>query len=92
MTTDPLGLSADIEQATARLLTAARGIEDVTAPSRLPGWTRAHVVTHLARNADGSHTVTAGTQTFTIDPEDFNVRSFLSNVVLRWEWRPGSTM
>jgi maleylpyruvate isomerase len=26
---------------------AARG------PSRLPGWTRGHVVTHLARNADG---------------------------------------
>lgn len=22
-------------------------------PSRLPGWTRAHVITHLARNADG---------------------------------------
>ena len=27
------------------------------------------------------------------DPEEFNfnVRSFRSNVVLRWEWRPGST-
>jgi maleylpyruvate isomerase len=23
------------------------------APSRLPGWTKAHVITHLARNADG---------------------------------------
>ena len=22
---------------------------------------------------------------------DFNVRSFRSNVVVRWEWRPGST-
>jgi hypothetical protein len=48
--------------------------------------------TSIARNADGSHTVTAGTQTFTIDPQDFNVRSFRSNVVLRWEWRLGSTM
>lgn len=27
--------------------------EDVRAPSLLPGWTRAHVITHLARNADG---------------------------------------
>jgi maleylpyruvate isomerase len=27
--------------------------DDVRAPSLLPGWTRAHVVTHLARNADG---------------------------------------
>jgi hypothetical protein len=24
--------------------------------------------------------------------EDFNVRSFRSNLVLRWEWRPGSTV
>ena len=24
--------------------------------------------------------------------QDFNVRSFRSNAVLRWEWRPGSTM
>ena len=23
---------------------------------------------------------------------DFNARSFRSNVVLRWEWRPGSTL
>ena len=30
-------------------LTAA----DVAAPSLLPGWSRAHVLTHLARNADG---------------------------------------
>ncbi len=27
----------------------------MAAPSRLPGWTRGHVITHLARNAD-SHT------------------------------------
>lgn len=27
--------------------------EDMRAPSLLPGWTRAHVVTHIARNADG---------------------------------------
>lgn len=26
---------------------------DVRAPSLLPGWTRGHVLTHLARNADG---------------------------------------
>jgi maleylpyruvate isomerase len=25
----------------------------ITAPSRLPGWTRGHVLTHIARNADG---------------------------------------
>lgn len=27
--------------------------EEVRTPSLLPGWSRAHVVTHLARNADG---------------------------------------
>ena len=27
-----------------------------------------------------------------LDDLDFNVRSFRSNLVLRWEWRPGSTL
>src|SRR6267142_6882630 len=27
-----------------------------------------------------------------VPPRDFNVRSFRRNVVLRWEWRPGSTL
>jgi maleylpyruvate isomerase len=33
---------------------AVRGLDDpaIAEPSRLPGWTRGHVVTHLARNAD----------------------------------------
>ena len=44
-----------VRQATRRLL---RSLDDLTdeqasAPSRLPGWSRAEVVTHLARNADG---------------------------------------
>jgi maleylpyruvate isomerase len=38
-----------------RVLVTARGVDDATArrPSRLPGWTIGHVLTHLARNADG---------------------------------------
>ena len=48
--------------------------------------------TTIARNADGTHTVTAGSQTFDIDNEDFNERSFRTNAVLRWEWRLGSTL
>ena len=36
---------------------------------------------------------TAGTPTqFTIPFQDFNVRSWRSNLVLRWEYRPGSTL
>ncbi|MDP9179390.1 MAG: carbohydrate binding family 9 domain-containing protein [Gemmatimonadota bacterium] len=48
--------------------------------------------TTITRNAGESHQVTADGQTFTISDPDFNVRSFRSNAVLRWEWRPGSTM
>ena len=42
--------------------------------------------------ADGSLLVTDGSTTFRLSNNDFNVRSFRSNVVLRWEYRPGSTM
>jgi maleylpyruvate isomerase len=40
--------------ASTRLLGTLDGLDDATArrPSRLPGWTVGHVVTHLARNAD----------------------------------------
>jgi hypothetical protein len=48
--------------------------------------------TTLKRLDDGSYRVTDGNATFTLDNRDFNVRSFRSNVVLRWEWRPGSTL
>ena len=41
---------------------------------------------------DGTLRVTDGAQQFTLAPRDFNVRSFRSNAVLRWEWRPGSTL
>ena len=42
------------QAAQARLLAALRDLNDTQArqPSRLPGWSVGHVVTHLARNAD----------------------------------------
>ncbi len=45
----------EIETATAHLLETVEGFSDsdVHAPSLLPGWTRGHVLTHLARSADG---------------------------------------
>ncbi|MDX3518123.1 maleylpyruvate isomerase family mycothiol-dependent enzyme [Streptomyces scabiei] len=45
---------ASVREATDRLLTAAAGLDNaaVTEASRLPGWTRGHVLAHLARNAD----------------------------------------
>jgi hypothetical protein len=48
--------------------------------------------TAITRNANGSWSVTDGATLFTLPNEDFNVRSFRSNAVLRWEWRRGSTM
>lgn len=48
--------------------------------------------TTLTRLADGSYRVTDGASTFSLSNRDFNVRSFRSNVVLKWEWRPGSTL
>jgi hypothetical protein len=48
--------------------------------------------TTAVRQADGSLRVTAGSGAFTLADNDFNVRSFRSNVVLRWEYRPGSTL
>ena len=58
-------LSDEIDQATQRLLDTARTITepDLRAPSLLPGWTRAHVLAHVARNADAMRTVLAGVRT-----------------------------
>lgn len=48
--------------------------------------------TVLSANADGSQVVTADGRTFNLRNRDFNTLSFRSNVVLRWEWRAGSTL
>ena len=58
-------LSDQIDQATQRLLDMARIItdSDLRAPSLLPDWTRAHVLAHVARNADAMRNVLAGVRT-----------------------------
>ncbi|MFH1277210.1 MAG: DUF5916 domain-containing protein [Candidatus Eisenbacteria bacterium] len=48
--------------------------------------------TIIVRNEDGSRTVTDGNAEFDLGDHDFRVLSFRSNVVLRWEWRRGSTL
>ncbi len=50
--------------------------------------------TTIARDAAGDYTITdnGGTDTLRISNPDFNILSFRSNAVLRWEWRPGSTL
>ena len=48
-------LGARLAVATPGLVLAAAAVSDAQArePSLLPGWTRGHVLTHVARNADG---------------------------------------
>jgi maleylpyruvate isomerase len=45
----------EMAEATDRLLTSVDGLSEHACrePSLLPGWSRGHVLTHLARNADG---------------------------------------
>ena len=52
---DPPAHLDETAVATSRYLEALTVLtdEDLRAPSLLPGWSRGHVVTHLARNADG---------------------------------------
>ena len=48
--------------------------------------------TVLVVNPDGSQVVSVDGKSFTLRNRDFNTLSFRSNVVLRWEWRTGSTL
>jgi len=65
VTADPLVLIAEVDRATYRLLATARALDDaaVAQPSPLPGWTRGHVLTHVARNADSLVRVLTGART-----------------------------
>ncbi|MET7619567.1 maleylpyruvate isomerase family mycothiol-dependent enzyme [Streptomyces sp. NPDC005408] len=59
---DPLRDLASVREATDRLLTEAAGLDDAAAagPSRLPGWSRGHVLAHLSRNAEALVNVLEG--------------------------------
>lgn len=48
--------------------------------------------TSLVTLPDGTRRVVVDSTPFTLRTRDFNTLSFRSNVVLRWEWRPGSTL
>ena len=58
-------LSDQIDFAGQRLLGTARIIDDsdLRVPSLLPGWTRAHVLAHLARGADALRNLMIGART-----------------------------
>jgi maleylpyruvate isomerase len=60
-----------ITRAHERLLATAGALTDdqVRDPSLLPGWTRAHVLTHIARNADGLRNLLIWAQTGVETPQ-----------------------
>lgn len=53
---------ASVRDATERLLAAVSRLDNAAAaaPSRLPGWSRGHILAHLSRNADALVNVLAG--------------------------------
>jgi maleylpyruvate isomerase len=63
-------LSDQLDDATQRLLSTARVLAEpeLRAPSLLPGWTRAHVLAHLARNADAMRNLLVGVRSGTGRP------------------------
>lgn len=71
MTADPLVLTPAVERATRRLLETVDSLDDsmIAAPSRLAGWTRGHVLSHLARNADSYLRLAEGARTGVTVPQ-----------------------
>lgn len=48
--------------------------------------------TEIVENGAGDYTVRDGAFAYQLEDPSYNVRSFRSNLVLRWEWRRGSTL
>ncbi len=59
---DPTETSTEIAAAHERLLATVRSMtdDDVPGPCLLPGWSRGHVLAHIARNADGLRNLLLG--------------------------------
>ncbi len=72
-----------------------QGVTTITANCSRPSRERLTYGTSgtiLSVNPDGSQVVNVNGNTFNLRNRDFNTLSFRSNVVLRWEWRTGSTL
>jgi len=70
LTTDPARALAAVAAAEERLLRSVRRMrpEQVGEPSALPGWTRGHLLTHIARNADALGNLLTGARSGTPTP------------------------
>jgi maleylpyruvate isomerase len=67
---DPTETLARVVESTAQLLATAEQFDDaaVREPSLLPGWSRGHVLTHAARNADALARLLTWAATGTVTP------------------------
>jgi hypothetical protein len=65
-------------------LAAARSL-DLRVYGSVPGTT-------ITRQGDSTYTVVDGADSVVFAVPDFDIRSLRSNLVLRWEWTPGSTL
>lgn len=72
---DPAAAAAElrvaVDDATARLRLTAAGLSDQQArePSLLPGWSRGHLLTHIARNADSLRNLLIWARTGVVTPQ-----------------------
>ena len=59
-----------VDDATRRLLKTAGALtdEDIASPSLLPGWTRGHVLNHVARNAEALRNLLGWARTGVVTP------------------------
>jgi len=65
VTIDPLALAPELDLATTRLMASVAAMSEgqLGGPSRLPDWTRGHVLSHLSRQADAMHNLFTWAQT-----------------------------
>jgi maleylpyruvate isomerase len=68
---EPTTVLAWVDEGTERLLDTAGSLsaDEIAAPSPLPGWTRGHVLTHLARNADSLVNLLTWARTCVVTPQ-----------------------
>ena len=71
------------------------GLMELAAPRSFDFLRYGDDVGTVTRSSDGGFTVDpdgTGSNVFEVPALDFNFRSLLGNAVLRWQWRPGSTL
>src|SRR6266571_7346845 len=90
---DPGELQARLAGATDRLLATAAGLTDRQArePSLLPGWSRGHVLVHLARNADGLRNLLIWARTGVVTPQ-YPSRQARDDAIEAGSGRPASDL